>query len=169
MRALLLPMLVAAAPAAAEVKSSSSSSFEVEHRAVVSASPQETYAQIGRIGEWWDMAHSYSGKAENLSIQLRAGGCLCEQLEGGGSVEHLRVVYAAPGVAVRMVGGLGPLQQEPVSGVFAWTLKPVDGGTEIVQSYAVNGSISGGAEPLAPIVDAVLGGQFRRLVAKLGG
>ena len=161
--------VLAASPAAAEIRTSDATSFELEHRAVVPASPAEVYAQIGRIGEWWNVEHSYSGKAENLSLELRAGACFCERLEDGGSVEHLRVVYAAPGSAIRLVGGLGPLQQQAVSGTFSWTLKPVPGGTELVQNYVVAGRLSGGAEAWAPTVDQVLGQQFDRLRQKLGG
>lgn len=169
MRILFLLLLAAGSPALGEVKSSSPTTFELEWRAVVAASPEQAYAQIGRIGEWWDVAHSYSGKAENLSLELRAGSCFCERTDDGGSVEHMRVVYAAPGAAVRMHGGLGPLQEEAVSGTFAWTLKPVAGGTEITQSYVVGGYVRGGADRFAPAVDQVLGGQFKRLVARLGG
>lgn len=169
MRVLILLFLAAGSPAAAEVRSSSPSSFALEWRAVVPASPEQVYAQLGRIGEWWDVAHSYSGKAENLSLELRAGSCFCERTDDGGSIEHMRVVYAAPASAVRMQGGLGPLQEEAVTGTFAWSLKPVAGGTEITQSYVVGGYVRGGADRFAPAVDQVLGGQFRRLVAKLGG
>lgn len=169
MRSLVLVLAFLPSPLLAEVKSSSPSSFDLEWRAVVPASPEQAYAQLGRIGEWWDVAHSYSGKAENLSLELRAGSCFCERTDDGGSIEHMRVVYTAPGSAVRMQGGLGPLQEQAVTGTFAWTLKPVAGGTEITQSYVVGGYVRGGADRFAPAVDQVLGGQFQRLVAKLGG
>lgn len=169
MRSLVFALALLPSPLLAEVKSSGPTSFDLEWRAVVPASADHAYAQIGRIGEWWDAAHSYSGKAGNLSLELRAGSCFCERTDDGGSVEHMRVVYAAPGSAVRMQGGLGPLQEEAVTGTFAWTLKPVAGGTEITQSYVVAGYVRGGADRFAPAVEKVLGGQFRRLVAKLGG
>jgi hypothetical protein len=169
MRALILLLAIVASPAFGEVKSQSSTSFELEWRAVVPATPNETFAQLGRIGDWWDVAHSYSRKAENLSLDLRAGGCFCEKTDDGGSIEHMRVVYVAPGTAVRMQGGLGPLQQEAVTGTFSWTLKPVPQGTEITQSYIVSGFIRSGADSFASPVDRVLGEQFARLVKKLGG
>lgn len=167
MRILLLLSLAVASPALAEVKSASSTAFDLEWRAVVPATPEQAYAQIGRLGEWWDVAHSYSGKAENLSLDLKAGSCFCERTDDGGSIEHMRVVYVAPGSAIRMQGGLGPLQQEAVTGTFAWTLKPVAGGTEITQSYRVSGYVRGGADAFAAPVDRVLGEQFNRLLAKL--
>jgi hypothetical protein len=38
----------------------------------------------------------FSRDAANLSTELRAGGCFCERLKDGRSVQHLQVVYAAP-------------------------------------------------------------------------
>jgi hypothetical protein len=161
-------LLLAASPAAAEVKSSSAAGFEVERKASVPAPPAAVYAQIARIGDWWNPEHTYSGKGANLSLALEAGKCFCERLDNGGSIEHLRVVYADPGTGViRLQGGLGPLQSEAVSGTFSWALKAVDGGTEITQNYVVAGAIRGGADKLAPLVDMVLGEQLDRLAARL--
>lgn len=155
---LLVPSL-----AAAEVKSSTPAGFEVESKAVVAAIPAEVYARLGRIGEWWNPAHTYSGKGANLSLEAKAGGCFCETIEGGGTIEHMRVVYAQPGSILRLQGGLGPLQQEAAIGTLTLQLKPVAGGTEVTQTYVVGGNIRGGAEKLAPIVDQVLGEQLNRL------
>ena len=121
-----------------------------------------------RIGKWWNPTHSYSGKVSNLSLEPKAGGCFCEKLAGGGSVEHMRVVYAEPGKTLRLQGGLGPLQAQAAAGTLTWTLKPVMNGTEIVQTYAVSGYFPGGTEKLAPGVDKVLAEQLARLQQKLG-
>src|SRR5688572_11726646 len=87
-------LLAAAAPAAAEVKSATAGGFEVEARAIVAATPAETYRMLGRIGEWWNDGHTYSGKAANMSLKLEAGGCFCETIPAdGGTIEHMRVVY----------------------------------------------------------------------------
>jgi hypothetical protein len=163
----LIAAAAAAAPAAAEVKSAAPGGFAVESRVVVAAAPAEAYAQIVRIGDWWDAAHSYSGKGANLSLEARPGGCFCERLAGGGGVEHMRVVSARPGVELRLQGGLGPLQAEAVTGSLSWSLKAVGGGTEVVQRYVVGGYIDGGADRIAPAVDQVLAGQLLRLQQKL--
>ena len=165
----LMIALAMPAVAQAEVKSSSATGFEVERRAVVPATPAQVYAQIGRVGEWWDLAHSYSGKAGNLKLELRGGGCFCETLDNGGSVEHARVVYADPESQIRLQGSLGPFQSMPVSGVLIWSFKAVPGGTELIQSYAVSGPVTGGADKIAPLVDQVLGGHFDGLRKQLGG
>jgi len=168
MRSILLLGLLAASPALAEVKSSTPAGFEVERKAVVKASPEAVYAQIGRIGEWWNPAHSYSGKAANLRLELKAGSCFCESFGQGGTIEHMRVVYADPKTAIRLSGGLGPLQTEAVAGTLVWSFKAVEGGTELTQSYLVSGLVRGGIQSFAAPVDMVLGEQFDRLVSKLG-
>ena len=167
MKAIAFLALLTTAPAAAELKSNTPAGFEVERKAVVKAAPEVVYAQIGRIGEWWDPAHSYSGQAANLRLDLKASGCFCETFGQGGTIEHMRVIYADPKTGIRLSGGLGPLQSEAVTGTLAWTLKPVEGGTELTQSYKVAGVVSGGIEKFAAPVDQVLGEQFDRLIAKL--
>jgi hypothetical protein len=168
LQALVLTSL--AAPAQAEVKSSGPGHFEVESRGGVHATPAEAYAMLGRISEWWNADHSYSGDASNLRLSLQAGGCFCELLpQEGGSVEHMRVVYARPGATLRLQGGLGPLQAEAVTGTLSWSFKPVEGGTEIVQNYAVAGHVRVGMEKLAGPVDKVMDEQFSRLRDRLNG
>jgi hypothetical protein len=82
-----------------------------------------------------------------------------------GSIQHARIVAALPSKQLRLTGALGPLQAEAVTGTFTWDLKPVDGGTEVTQSYVVGGYVRAGASALAPAVDQVLGEQLTRLKA----
>jgi hypothetical protein len=169
-RSLLLALapLAVGAPAMAEVKSAAASGFEIESRAVVPTSPADTYRMLGRIGEWWNPAHSYSGDAANLSLEPSAGGCFCETMpKEGGKVEHMRVLLSWPGSMLRLQGGLGPLQGEGASGTLTWTLRPSGKGSEIVQNYIVGGYFRGGADKLAPIVDKVMAEQLDRLKARL--
>ena len=163
-----LTALAVASPAAAAVKSASAGGFEVENSAVVPASPAAIYAMLGRPAEWWDPEHTFSHDARNLSLDLRAGGCFCERLpKSGGSIQHLRVVYADPGAVLRLQGGLGPLQGEAVAGSLTFTLKPVPQGTEIVMTYIVGGYLRGGGADWAPVVDRVLAAQLERLRRRL--
>ena len=158
--------LLAAGPAAAEVKSADANGFSIAWTATVAAPPDKLWAALGQIGRWWNSAHSWSGDAANISLDLRAGGCFCEVLpKSGGSVEHMRVVFADPGRLVRLTGGLGPLQSMALAGVMDWSLKPASGGTELSLRYTVSGAIPGGGQALAPAVEGVLGEQFGRLKA----
>jgi hypothetical protein len=90
----LAPLALASAvagPAAAEVKSVTPNGFEVATAAEIAAPPDRVYAALGEVGRWWRPSHTFSRDAANLSIELRAGGCFCERLKDGGSVQHLQV------------------------------------------------------------------------------
>jgi uncharacterized protein YndB with AHSA1/START domain len=167
--AALIPALAAAGPVMAEVKSVTANGFEVASTATMAAPPDRVYAAFGEVGRWWSPSHTFSRDAANLSMELRAGGCFCERLKDGGSVQHMRVVYAAPGAGLRLRGGLGPLQVEGVDGTLSWTLKPAGGGTNVAQSYVVGGYIRGGMEQWAPRVDRVLDEQLQRLKSFVEG
>jgi uncharacterized protein YndB with AHSA1/START domain len=161
-------LLLVAAGARAEVKSATPAGFEVEQSAVVAATPAETWAMLGRPGEWWNDEHTYSGDSANMRLRPRAGGCFCENVPaGGGTIEHGRIVYAQPGSTLRLQGGLGPLQAEAAMGTLTWSLKAVPDGTEVTQTYVVGGYVRGGAEKLAPIVDRVLAEQLDGLKRRL--
>jgi uncharacterized protein YndB with AHSA1/START domain len=108
----LFLVAVATVPAAAEVKTVAANGFEVVSAVVTAAPPDRVYNAFGEIGKWWSSAHTFSRDAANLSLELRAGGCFCERLKNGGSVLHMVVVYAVPGVGLRLRGALGPLQTE---------------------------------------------------------
>jgi uncharacterized protein YndB with AHSA1/START domain len=162
----LVPLTVVVAvggPVAAEVKSVTPNGFEVVSTATISAPPDRVYAALGEVGRWWSPSHTFSRDAANLSMELRAGGCFCERLKDGGTVQHLQVVYAAPGEGLRLRGALGPLQTEGVDGTLSWTLKRAEGGTNVTQSYVVGGYTRSGMEQWAPRVDRVLDEQLQRL------
>ena len=165
----LILVLAAAGPAAAEVKSVAPNGFEVASMTTIAAPPDRVYAALGEVGHWWDPSHTFSRDAANLSLELRAGGCFCERLKDGGSVQHMQVVYAAPGAGLRLRGALGPLQVEGVDGTLSWTLKPAEGGTGVTQSYVVGGYIRSGMEQWAPRVDRVLDEQLQRLKSFVEG
>ena len=175
--AALFAALASFSPAAAEVFQKAETGFVVRHVAEVKASPDETWAALIKPGDWWSKQHTWSADAANLSLDARAGGCFCEVLPNKdsprasprGSVEHMRVVYVEQARALRMIGGLGPLQSEPVTGVLTITLKPRDGGgTRIQWEYVVGGWFRYKTDQIAPAVDGVLGEQLQWLAMKLG-
>lgn len=141
-----------------------SNGFIVKHEVSITASPTRVYeALLEDVGAWWNPQHTFSGDSKNLSMDARPGGCFCETLPNGGGLEHLRVVYVAPGEILRLSGALGPLQASGVAGHLTWRLTGGSGGTTVTLSYGVGGFIEGGFEPIAPAVNAVLGEQLRRL------
>jgi len=162
-------VLAVAGSASAEVKSATPTGFEVVTMTTISAPADRVYAALGEVGRWWSPSHTFSRDAGNLSMELHAGGCFCERLKDGGSVQLLQVVYAAPGEGLRLRGALGPLQTEGVDGTLSWTLKPVEGGTSLTQSYVVGGYIRSAMEQWAPRVDRVLDEQLQRLKSFVEG
>jgi len=155
--------------AAAEVLSASSNGFEVRETVHVAAAPDKAYAALLLPARWWSSDHTFSRNAANLNLDARAGGCWCETLPDGGSAEHLRVVYAAPGKALRLRGALGPLQGMGVDGAMTWSLKGSANGTDISVSYAVGGFSKDGFEELSKGVDHVLSEQTERLKKFIDG
>lgn len=166
-----LLVLAASAPGngAAEVAAQSREGFVVTHELMLEGTPARAFdALTGEVNAWWDADHSYSGEADNLSLDARAGGCFCEQLANGGSVEHMRVVFASPGKLLRMVGGLGPLQGMGASGAMEFALSPEgDDRARLQFRYTVGGFVPDGLAPLAEPVNGVLGGQLGRLATYL--
>ena len=151
-------------PLTAEVKDSSTNGFTIQDSVIIAANPMDVYNSIVEdVGLWWDSAHTFSGNAENLSIDDKAGGCFCEKLENGGSVRHLEVVFVEPGKTLRMVGGLGPLQEMAVTGSMTWSLRKMDAGTNVKVTYSVGGYRPGGLQKIAPLVDKVMSEQLTRL------
>lgn len=160
--------LACATPAAAEVTSQSDVGFATIGGITVAATPGEAWAALTEPKLWWSPEHSWSGDAVNLSLDPRAGRCFCEALAGGGSAEHMRVIYAVPGQQLRMAGGLGPLQSEALAATLSVTLESQAGGAKIDWTYKVGGYTDLPLEKIAPAVDAVVSEQFHRLAVHLG-
>ena len=159
--------LLPATPARAELLKSAETGFTARNAVSIAARPDAVWAALIEPARWWNPAHSWSGEATSFSLDARAGGCFCEALPNGGSVEHQRVLFVSPGKLLRLAGGLGPLQPEPVSAVMSWELKADGEGTRLTQTYAVRGAVSGGGEgglgAWAAPVDGVIREQLERL------
>src|SRR5277367_5153206 len=160
--------VTAAGRAAADVVSVGSNGFEVRETAHVAAAPDKVYSALLLPSHWWNSDHTFSRNAANLSLDARAGGCWCETLPGGGSVEHLRVVYVSPGKTIRLRGALGPLQGLGVDGAMTWSVKSAASGTDISVSYLIGGYAKDGFDEVSKGVDHVLGEQIERLKKFIG-
>ncbi len=161
--ALAFLLLAACGGAVAEVKSASASGFEIVHELEIDAGYEASWAALARPGKWWPKAHTWSGDAANLSLELEAGGCFCERWKGG-SAEHGRVVMVEDTRLLRMVAPLGPLQSMALSAVLTVELKHGKDATRAVVSLRASGDASHALDQLAPAVDRVLGEQFGRWV-----
>lgn len=150
--------------ALADVTQVSPNGFTSSFREAIRATPEEAWKAIVQLPRWWSDAHTYSGKASNLTLDARAGGCWCESWnDGASSVQHATVVLVMPNRLLRARGGLGPLQDQPVEGVLNIVTSAQDGRTFLRISYRVGGPPDVGLDKLAPVVDQVMGAQFQRL------
>lgn len=169
MRAIALAAIIGltAGGARAAVTARSDTEFSASYRETVTGTPAQVYAAIGRVAQWWNPAHTYSGNAANLSLSLTGGGCLCEDLPGGG-VQHGVVLMAWQARnLVRLQAALGPLQGATTNAILTIEAKSApDGQVEIAASYRVIGGA--GLGRLADPVDAVVGEQIARLARYVG-
>lgn len=153
----------AAAGATADVVQVAPGGFSLREERIIHPPPAQAYAALLEIGKWWNPQHTYSGRAENLYIEARPGGCFCERLPDGGGVLHMTVVNVQPAKLLRFSGALGPLQSLGVTGSLSWSFAAVPQGTKITLAYSVGGFLPQGFESVAPDVDRVLREQLERL------
>jgi uncharacterized protein YndB with AHSA1/START domain len=157
-----MAVLGLAGAANAEVVDKGPSHFRLKFTQAIAAPPEKVFKALGEIGQWWDGAHSYSGKASNMTMPLTANACFCEALPNGGGVRHGVVEAVMPNQLVRVDAALGPLQDEGVSAALTFNLKAKDGGTELTTTYNVGGARDF-IVSIAPAVDGVMGGAVKRL------
>lgn len=158
--------LGAAGPASAEIAARSDDGFTLVFERRIEAPADAVLAAVARPAEWWSDAHTFSGSAANLSVDLRPGGCWCETLPDGG-VRHGEVVLVWPAQRmVRFNAPFGPLQGMAADAVLTvtWADAPDGSGRLLKWSFVV---AAPGAGALAEPVEAVIGEQFARLADRL--
>jgi len=167
--ALLVVFAALMGVAQANVVAAAAEGFTIVIEADVAVSPDAAYQKfVNGPALWWEDQHTYSGKAAHLTLEPRAGGCFCEQIDGGGSVSHGTVLYADPGNALRLSTALGPLQEMAVVGTLSVAFAPRPEGTHLTLTYRVYGGFTSDAVELSKLVDAVIATQVQRYVAYAG-
>jgi len=126
--ALFATVLTAPQHCLAAVNDSAGNGFSVTETIHIAATPDKVYSELVTPSHWWSPVHTFSKNAANLSLDAKAGGCWCEKLPDGGSVQHLTVYYADPGHALVMRGALGPMQGLGVDGALTIELKAAGDG-----------------------------------------
>lgn len=149
--------------ARAAVVESAANGFAIEQMAHIAAPPDRLYAALIQPAKWWNPRHTFSGSAANLSLDARAGGCFCEKLPNGGSVQHLVVVEADSGKTLRLRGSLGPFQGNGVDGALTFSLKASADGTELTLDNVAGGFMKGGFGKWPALADQMLAEQLTRL------
>lgn len=159
-------LLISATGVHAEARNVSSAGFLVHVQKTIAVTPRQAYEALGNVSKWWSSAHTWSGNAASLSLEMRAGGCFCERWASN-SVVHGQVIVARQDEALSLQSSLGPLQQLAVNGVLTFSLKPIEGKTALTLTYRVVGNSDSGLDKLASAVDGVLNAQVGRLAALL--
>jgi len=162
LRAILLAALLAA-PASAAVVQSTPDSFVIEHRLSMAKPPAAAWEALVDWPGWWPDAHTYSGKAANLELDLEPNGELEEEWDDSKMVLHAILLQAIPGERLRLSGGFGPLQAIPLNAIMDFSLKAEGQGTQLVVRYHAAGPASAGLDRIAPAVDAVFTEALARL------
>ncbi|HEY4124915.1 MAG TPA: SRPBCC domain-containing protein [Rhizomicrobium sp.] len=151
-----MALLLIAGDAKAVVVESNAQGFAIEETAHIDAPPAKVYAALVHPENWWNSEHTFSQDAKNLSLDPKAGGCLCETLPGGGSVQHLTVASIVPGRMLLFRGAMGPFLSQGVDGALSFTLKPAGDGTDLVLDNNVGGFVKGGMSKWPLAADAML-------------
>lgn len=152
-----------AAPCRAAVIEQTPSGFAIQQKLHIAAPADKVYAALLVPAKWWNSDHTYSNDAANLTLEARAGGCFCEALPGGGSVQHATVWTLMPGVMLRLRGPLGPFQGQGVDAALTFTLKAAGDGTDLTLDNLVGGYMKGGFGNWPAAADGMLAGTMARL------
>ena len=151
-------LALAAAPAEAEVVARTADSFTLRYAVGAEISPDDIPASLTALPKWWDSAHTYSGSAANLSLDLTPGGCWCEKLADGTDFDHGRTVSVAPDAFV-FAAPFGPLRGKTTKAELTVTWPGANQGSTPTWTMVVEGP---GIGAMADAVDGVMGAGYRR-------
>lgn len=150
--------LLMATTANAEVVARTADSFTLRYASEAAVVPGDIPGAMADVGRWWDSAHTYSGDAANITVDLTPGGCWCEKLADGTQFEHARVVSVEPDRLV-FDAPFGPLKGKATRAVLTVTWPPAHAGWTPTWEMVVEGP---GLGAMADGVDAVMGAGFLR-------
>lgn len=148
--------------AAAKVDQSAPGSADFSYALPITATRDALWKTMIQPQRWWNDSHTWSGKAANLKLDAKVGGCWCERWDGN-AVEHARVIGWKPKQSFRLQGVFGPLQEQALAGVFDFRIDEKDGQLSLVVNYRLAGSERAALDKVAPIVDRVLQQQLDNL------
>ena len=158
--ALVTALFAFASPASAEVVQRTADSFTLRYAVGAEIDPGDIPGVMTEVGKWWDSAHTYSGDAGNITVDLRPGGCWCERLADGSAFEHARAISVE---ADRLVfdAPFGPLKGKTTRAMLTVTWPPANMGRTPTWTMIVEGP---GIGAMADPVDGVMGAGFARFI-----
>ncbi|NJC40662.1 hypothetical protein GGQ87_000920 [Brevundimonas alba] len=151
-------LALSAAPAGAEVVSRTTDSFTLRYAVAVEIAPDDIAPALAALPQWWDPAHTYSGSASNLSLDLTPGGCWCEKLPDGTAFDHGRTVSVGPDSFV-FSAPFGPMRGKTTKAELTVTWPAANRGWTPTWMMVVEGP---GIGAMADGVDAVMGAGYQR-------
>ncbi|MEJ6789337.1 hypothetical protein BrevBR_07270 [Brevundimonas sp. BR2-1] len=151
-------LVLSAAPATAEVVARTADSFTLRYAVGAEVAPEDIGPSLTDLPKWWDSAHTYSGSAANLSLDLTPGGCWCEKLADGTEFDHGRTVSVAPDGFV-FSAPFGPLRGKTTKAELTVTWPGANRGWTPTWTMVVEGP---GTGAMADGVDAVMGAGYQR-------
>lgn len=152
-----------ATPASAEVVQRTADSFTLRYQVGAEIDPADIPGTMADVGRWWDSAHTYSGDAANITVDLTPGGCWCEKLADGTDFEHARVVSVNADSLV-FDAPFGPLKGRTTRAVLTVSWPPANAGWTPTWTMTVEGP---GIGAMADPVDGVMGAGFQRWIRYL--
>jgi len=156
--------ILALATAHADIVESSDSHYVLRHEATSSLTPSALWQRLIEPASWWHPDHTYSGDANNLSLDARAGGLWLETWDGG-SVVHGSILLLEDGQSIRLYAPFGPLQGLGVYTVWTITVSTDGSGSKVVFDETSSGPPSEDLDELAKAVDYVKTEAIMRLTA----
>lgn len=151
-------MALFAGPVSAEVVARAADSFTLRYAVGAEIAPGDIPGTLTDLPKWWDSAHTYSGSAANLSLDLTPGGCWCEKLADGTDFDHGRTVSVE---ADRMVfhAPFGPMRGKTSRADLTVTWPAANRGWTPTWTMVVEGP---GIGAMAEAIDAVMGAGYQR-------
>ncbi len=146
----------------AEIVSSSDSHFVLRHEAQSTLSADELWQRLTQPATWWHPDHTYSGRAENLSLNAEVGGVWREDWDEG-AVIHGTITFLRRGEILRMNAPFGPLQALGAYTIWTITISQDGDGSKVVFDEVSNGPPSADMAETAKAVDFVKGEAIIRL------
>jgi uncharacterized protein YndB with AHSA1/START domain len=141
--------ILACASAQADIVESSDSHYVLRHEATSTLAPDALWQRLIVPSTWWHPDHTYSGDANKLSLDVRAGGLWLERWDGG-SVVHGSILYVEDGKTMRLYAPFGPLQGLGVYTVWTITISAEGSGSKVVFDEISSGAACEPAAAMRP-------------------
>lgn len=156
-------LMFAATPVSAEVIARTADSFTLRYQSAMETTPEDILSSMTLVGEWWDGAHSYSGDAKNITIDMTVGGCWCEKLADGTDFRHATVLAIEPD-RLAFNAPFGPLNGKATRADFTVAWPGDNKGWMVTWVMVIEGP---GLGAYADAVDGVMGAGFGRFTRYL--